>query len=140
MAILLDSLELPDGLIWEDEFNWVPVEQVVTPTLAGLVVEEWPHSGGGRPITLAGGRTNRTSWAWMTRTAALSLKALLDEADRQFTLTLHDARTFNVIAHRANGPALEAVPLPASGERPISNPGASSWYVVNYIRLLEFNP
>ncbi|WP_429235043.1 hypothetical protein [Aeromonas salmonicida] len=54
MNVTLNSELLPDDLVWRDEFDWSPVEQVVTPTLSGvLLVEETPRLEG-RPITLVG--------------------------------------------------------------------------------------
>lgn len=35
MNVTLNSVLLPDDLVWRDEFEWAPVEQVVTPTLSG---------------------------------------------------------------------------------------------------------
>lgn len=36
MNVTLNSVLLPDDLVWRDEFEWAPVEQVVTPTLSGV--------------------------------------------------------------------------------------------------------
>jgi hypothetical protein len=52
MNVTLNGLHLPDDLIWRDEFDWAPVEQVVTPTLSGaLLVEETGHA---QSVRLAG--------------------------------------------------------------------------------------
>jgi len=140
VGISLDALALPDGLVWSNEIDWQPVAQVVSDALDGAtIVEEWPPQAR-RPITLEGGREpsagGGTSWAWMERGSVLALKAALDQPEAQFTLTLHDGRTFTVIPNRQNGAPLDAFPLPVVGERGPANPASSHWYVVNAIRLL----
>lgn len=137
MSITLGAFALPDGLVWSDELDWQPVEQSVSYGLDGaLIVEAWPARQGGRPITLAGGRSGSTSWAWMTRAELLALKAALDDPDAAFTLTLHDARTFSVIPRREGQGPLSAYPLPVLGERAPADPGSSYRYVVDAIRLM----
>ena len=54
MNVTLNGLHLPDDLIWRDEFDWAPVEQVVTPTLSGALLVEETAKPEGRPITLVG--------------------------------------------------------------------------------------
>ncbi|MNV78610.1 hypothetical protein D3C71_1721070 [compost metagenome] len=54
MNVTLNGLLLPDDLIWRDEFDWAPVEQVVTPTLTGALLVEETDKPEGRPITLVG--------------------------------------------------------------------------------------
>lgn len=138
MAITLGTIPLPDGLIWSDEFVWQSVSQSMEYALDGsLVVEVWADRQAGRPITLTGGRTGRTSWAWMTRAEVVALKAALDDPAAQFTLTLHDGRTFTVIPNRDGDGPLTADPLPVVGDRAPADPGDDHTYVVQAVRLIE---
>lgn len=50
----LDSLLLPDDMIWGDEFDFSPVSQIITPTLTGALIIEESELPAGRPITLKG--------------------------------------------------------------------------------------
>ena len=50
----LDSLLLPDDMIWGDEFDFSPVSQTITPTLTGALIIEESELPAGRPITLKG--------------------------------------------------------------------------------------
>ncbi|HIC8859632.1 hypothetical protein E5E96_20895 [Aeromonas sp. 1805] len=109
MNVTLNSISLPDDLVWRDEFDWAPVEQVVTPTLSGaLLVEEttWPE---GRPITLVG---------HCARATVQSLKALEAVPSQLLTLTLLDGIARTVIWRR---PGVVVTPLiemadPEAGE------------------------
>lgn len=109
MNVTLNGLLLPDDLIWRDEFEWAPVEQVVTPTLTGaLLVEETPKPEG-RPITLVG---------HCPRATVLSLKALEAQVAQLLTLTLLDGLQREVFWRR---PGVVATPLiemadPEAGE------------------------
>ena len=95
----LNSLYLPDDLVWGDEFDWAPVEQVVTPTLSGaLLVEETPLPEG-RPLTLTG---------HCQRQLVLALKALEAAVAQPLTLTLLDGVARTVIWRR---PGVVARPL-----------------------------
>lgn len=138
MAITLGSFALPDGLVWTDELDWQPVSQTLDYSVDGaLVVEVWPDRQAGRPITLEGGRSGRTSWAWMTRAEVIALKAALDDPAAEFTLTLHDGRTFTVIPRRDGEGPLSATALPVVGDRGPANPGNDHEYVIEAVRLLE---
>ena len=109
MNVTLNGLLLPDDLIWRDEFDWAPVEQVVTPTLTGaLLVEETPKPEG-RPITLVG---------HCPRATVLSLKVLEAQVAQLLTLTLLDGLQREVCWRR---PGVVATPLiemadPEAGE------------------------
>lgn len=109
MNVTLNGLLLPDDLIWRDEFEWAPVEQVVTPTLTGaLLVEETPKPEG-RPITLVG---------HCPRATVLSLKVLEAQVAQLLTLTLLDGLQREVFWRR---PGIVATPLiemadPEAGE------------------------
>ncbi|MFM4845813.1 MULTISPECIES: hypothetical protein [Aeromonas] len=109
MNVTLNGLQLPDDLIWRDEFDWAPVEQVVTPTLSGALLVEETAKPEGRPITLVG---------HCPRATVLSVKALEAQVAQLMTLTLLDGLQREVFWRR---PGVVATPLiemadPEAGE------------------------
>ena len=129
MAITLNSLVLPSGLRWDDEFAWSPVAQVTTYSLTGALVVEQATKQAGRPITLIGGK----SFAWLTRAEVVSLQALLDTG-AVLTLTLHDARTFSVLPAEA---PLAVSPLPIVQDSGPADPSSGARYVLESLKLME---
>ena len=99
MNVTLNGLFLPDDLVWRDEFDWSPVEQVVTPTLSGALLVEETATPEGRPITLVG---------HAPRATVLLLKALEAQVAQLMTLTLLDGVTRTVVWRR---PGVVATPL-----------------------------
>ena len=89
--ITLDTLTLPDDLIWTDEFRWSPVAQQESVTLDGALVVQAMAQQTGRPITLAGGE----DYAWVRRSLLTQLRAKSVTPGLEMTLTLNDgiART-----------------------------------------------
>ena len=102
MAISIDAITLPHHLIWTDEFDWAPVTQTASYTLSGALIVETGIKLKGRPITLAGDANS----AWINRSTLLALSAKLSTV-AAMTLTLNDARTFNVTFRNSDKP-LEA--------------------------------
>ncbi len=51
----LDGIELPDDLLWVDEFDWNPVAQDIERSLTGALMVQEQAKLYGRPITLTGG-------------------------------------------------------------------------------------
>ena len=49
----LGSIAVPRGMVWVDEFDWVPVERAVTYSLTGALLVDVAPRLAGRPITLA---------------------------------------------------------------------------------------
>lgn len=137
MAITLGNITLPSGLIWSDEQEWSPIDQQTSYSLTGALIVEEAEKQAGRLITLTGQVSGNDHTAWMTRAAIATLRTALDTPLAQFTLTLHDARTFTVIPRRdGNGP-LACVPLSIYGEFYPANPDSDHWYTGIVIRLLE---
>ena len=99
----LDDIELPDDLLWVNEYQWQPVAQETERTLIGALVVQEQAKLYGREIELSGEQS-----AWVTRATIESLKALEAEAGKVMTLTLADDRTFQVIFDRSHGAAVEA--------------------------------
>lgn len=118
MAIQLGGIELPEDLVWEDEFLFDPVAQNQTRTEGGALIVEETALTAGRPITLVGG----ANAGWITRAQLIALRALADEADEVHTLTLNDSREFTVMFAR---PAIEATPIV-----PFNVPAAGDFYAL----------
>lgn len=133
MSITLGALTLPDGLIWQDEFAWSPVTQSVEYGLTGALVVQEATRLAGRPITLVGQASgNQSAACWITRADLLTLQAALCVAGAQFTLTLHDARTFTVAPRQD---PLEAEARPVVRSFLPAKPNSASWYWLRSVKL-----
>lgn len=130
MAITLNAITLPQGLLWEEEFTWSPLAQATEYSLTGALIVEQAIKQAGRPMTLIGGK----DFAWITRAQVAILKALLDTG-AVMTLTLHDARTFSVLPASDN--PLSVYPLPRILDSGFADGGNGAWYVVESIKLIE---
>lgn len=105
--ITLDTIELPADLFWQDEVEWTPIEQNEEFSLGGALLIEQGEKLAGRPITLAG----EDNVAWVKRSVVEDLMAKAALVDHQMTLTLEDARQFNVMFSHKNGKPLTAEPV-----------------------------
>ena len=101
MAIILDTVELPDDLAWPDRYSWQAVDVSVEYSLTGAAIIQSAEKQAGRPITLQS--TERR--AWVSRLIVAALKAL--QADPEATYSL-EARgeTYTVVIQ-----SVEAEPL-----------------------------
>ena len=99
MNVTLNSVLLPDDLVWRDEFEWAPVEQVVTPTLSGALLVEETAKPEGQPLTLSG---------HCSRAKVQELKVLEAQVAQLMTLTLLDGVARTVVWRR---PGVVAMPL-----------------------------
>ncbi len=98
MNITLDSLQLPDDMVWKDELDWTPVGQTITPTLDGSLLLEDNPLFSGQPITLVG---------VADRGLVLQLKALEAQLSSPMVLALHDGKLRTVYWRR---PGVKASP------------------------------
>ncbi len=98
MNITLDSLQLPDDMVWKDELDWTPVGQTITPTLDGSLLMEDNPLFSGQPITLVG---------IADRSLILQLKALEAQLSSPMVLALHDGKLRTVYWRR---PGVKASP------------------------------
>jgi len=105
MSISLDEIELPEDLIWVDEFDWTPVQQKGEFTLTGALIIEIGIKQAGQPMTLVGGENS----AWISRAVLKSLRDKLT-APTPLTLTLNDGSTHSVIFNHAGNP-IDAKPV-----------------------------
>ena len=103
MTITLDTLTLPDELLWLDEFEWSDVKSNSLYTLQGrLVIEESSIlASKGRPITLV------SENAWLERSDLKILFGWAQEIDKEMTLTMHDDEVFPVGFRHWDNPVLE---------------------------------
>lgn len=132
MAITLGAITLPAGLVWEDEFAWTPVEQSTEYSLTGALIVQSATKQAGRPITLVGQSDGLDHTAWISRTNLLAVQTALEVTGATFTLTMHDARTFTVMAA---GP-VQAEPLPTYKSLLPANPDSDHWYVLASVPLI----
>lgn len=99
-------LELPDRMIWTDEYSWSPV---VTATRWGTTGALQLHVGkrqAGRPISLEGKATQ----AWISRAVCNQLNELVALPGERFELLLRgQART--VVFDNSQGAAFDAEPV-----------------------------
>jgi hypothetical protein len=133
MAITLGAITLPPTLVWEDEFSWMPVSIQTDYSLTGALIVQTAARLAGRPITLVGKSDGNQHTGGLTRSALLALREAITVPDATFTLTLHDARTFNVIA--AENP-LDAEPLPVYRSFYPATPADDRLYLIRAVRLL----
>lgn len=124
---LLDTVQLPRGLVWVDEFDWRPVEASTEYTLGGALVYESATRLAGRPITLQA--NDDAGWRGMTRAVVQAVYALAEAPSAVYVLTLADGRSFDV-SFAPDSP-FEARPV----ARP-ELPGADHPYVTT-LRLIQ---
>lgn len=134
MALTLGAITLPPTLVWEDEFTWSPVAQSTEYGLTGALIVQESTKQAGRFITLIGSSDGLAHTGGISRTALIALQAALAVAGASWTLTLHDARTFTVIA-RADPLSVE--PLPVYRSFGPANPASDRWYLIRALRLME---
>jgi len=92
MMITLDGLQLPDELIWIDEFEFNKVRAHEKITLSGMrtLFQDTLISYAGRPITLS------SQNSWIDKQDIQTIYSWAEELDKQMVLVLHDTRSFNV--------------------------------------------
>ncbi len=124
--MILDTITLPDDLLWINEFEWNPVEQTTERSLTGALLVQEGQLLHGRPIILSG----NGEAGWVSRLTVKNLFALTKAANKAMSLTLPDNRQFSVIFDRSNG-----APLEAKQVLPFAYPENNDQYFIN-IRLL----
>jgi len=117
--IRLDSVVVPDGLVWIDEFAAQAVAQTVRRTLDGSVVVFYGQHSGGLSITLE----SEPDAGWLTRTQVEALKLRADSPGGIFTLELR-GQVFQVMFRHQEPPAFEAKPLV-----PLAHPQPGDFYL-----------
>jgi hypothetical protein len=107
MTIVLDSITLPDDLIWSNEYDWHPVSQVINKSLTGALIIQEAAQIKGREITLTGG----ADYAWITKATLDLLKVKVDTPDLTMVLAMNGTN-YNVIFNRSgNSGAIQAATI-----------------------------
>lgn len=103
MTITLNTLTLPDELIWIDEFNWNPIRSEQKITLSGVrhTFESKLVNESGRPITLTSDN------AWIDRQDLITLFSMTKQSNNIMTLTLHDNSIYYVRFRHIEPPVVE---------------------------------
>ena len=97
--IILQEIELPPYLRWEDEFSWSPVSQEEEYSTTGALLLDVSIKQAGRPMTLVGSE----HLGWIKRVDLLALQALADS--HQDMLINYHGREFTVrFRYGNNGP------------------------------------
>ena len=100
------TLELPDRLLWTDEYQWSPVVSEARWGTTGALILHVGTRQAGRPITLDG----RASEAWIERALCDQLNVWAALPGAEFELVLRGvART--VVFASSQGAAFEADPI-----------------------------
>ena len=125
----LDTITLPDDLLWMNEFNWNPVEQSTERSLTGALLIQEQEKLHGRPMVLTGG----DDAGWVSRSTVVALLALTEQPNKVMTLTLPDDRQLSVIFNR------DGSPVEAQQILPYAYPGDEHLYSLT-LRLLTVEP
>lgn len=129
----LVEINLPDSLLWEDEFKWTNAVGVKDYSLSGALIQQAGTRLKGRPITLV---PPDNEMAWVSRTVLLQLQSEANVADRKYTLVIGSGATERQfpVRFRHDEVALEATPVYRW-----QGTGNETWYNVT-LRLLEVAP
>lgn len=105
------TLTLPSGLLWSDEFAWAAPQTRADYSVTGALLLQSAARQAGRPITL---ESPAPDMGWARRSAVLTLRAWaalpITATGGRFTLAIDDGRSFTVAFRHADG-ALEAQPV-----------------------------
>lgn len=103
------SLELPQDLLWTDEFSWSAVAQSTQRGIDGHLIVDAMERVGGRPITLMGDGTS----AWITRADLLTLKAWVAIPGQEFELDVRGQVWTVIVDHgdAEEGRAMGSTPV-----------------------------
>lgn len=90
--ITLDTLELPDEMMWYDEQEWSNLKSAIRYTLQGKMVMENSLilASKGRPITLG------SLSAWITKEDLDTLRGWSQIVNHQMSLTMHNSNVYIV--------------------------------------------
>lgn len=105
--ILLDTIQLPSWLLWEDQHSWRPYVRTVERSVAGAaVITDFPLLAG-QPITLSG----LDNSGWIRRSTGDALATLAATALLEMTLTFPDARGTHTVMFSTEDDALDLRPV-----------------------------
>jgi hypothetical protein len=124
----LGTLQIPRGMVWADEHNWLPVEKDMEYSLTGALLVDAAVRQAGRPITLQAD----DNAGWIERGVLQDLRALASVPDATYLFTHADGREFTVMFSPDD--PLQAVPV----GRP-ELPADTNPYIAT-VRLIEVSP
>ncbi|MCH7386627.1 hypothetical protein MMO39_04835 [Acinetobacter modestus] len=104
-----ETVQIEDGFLWSDEFDWKPIEQNIERAIDGSTIIQEGKKKSGRSITLS----PNDGQGWIYRALLSKIKDWSALQGEQFTLIFeypHDTRQFNVIFNHAEG-AINAKPV-----------------------------
>ena len=110
MAIEVGGVTLNDHMIWDDKFDYSPVNQNALRTLGGNVVVFSQQLNKGKPITLLA----TPDQGWLTEAQVTALQALSEVAGATYTLTI-GSNSFSVMFRHEDAPAFSASQLDQIG-------------------------
>lgn len=102
-----DTINLPEDLLWGDEFSWNPVQQSVESTITGAVIVSSAAKLAGRQITL---QPEDDDSAWMTRAVLEAVRNFAAEPGKQMVLTLR-GQPYDVVFRHQDGSAIDSSPV-----------------------------
>ncbi|MES9985694.1 MAG: hypothetical protein ABW115_19995, partial [Candidatus Thiodiazotropha sp. 6PLUC6] len=105
--MMLDTITLPDDLLWINEFDWNPIEQATERSLTGALLVQEQAKLKGRPIILTGGEDA----GWVDRATVVNLLSLSEIPNKVMTLTLPDLLEYSVVFDRSNGDPVSAAQI-----------------------------
>jgi hypothetical protein len=108
------TIELPEDLMWTDEFDWHPVVQSEVYSTTGALIVSTGVRQAGRPITLRpeeGIEPSARSSGWITRAVLLQLQAWAAVPGREMVLALRGVNRDVIFRHGSNGEGFRARPL-----------------------------
>ena len=117
--IKLGDLVLPEDLILEGEFEWVPVRAETGRTLGGRLVVWEDRIEGGKPLDLVATEAS----GWLSRAQAEALWEMASEPGATYTLLYGpdgQEKSFTVRFRHEDAPVLELWPVVP---RPFYEPG-----------------
>ncbi|RYE43845.1 MAG: hypothetical protein EOP24_26760 [Hyphomicrobiales bacterium] len=88
----LGTVQIPRGLIWIDEFDWMAVAQSQEYGITGALIVDQAMRQAGRPITLQGSDNH----GWIRRDVLAQVWELSQQLGGVFPLVLADGRSFEV--------------------------------------------
>ncbi len=104
-----ETVQLEDGFLWTDEFDWKPIEQKLERSISGEAIIQEGLKQSGRPISLEPADQN-TGWIKLRDLRRVRDWAVLHERYIIQFEQQHDTRQFEVIFNHEAG-ALEAKPV-----------------------------
>lgn len=119
LAYSTTTIDLPDDLIWTDEYDWRAVEQQRSFSISGALHIDAGLRQAGRPITLTGG----DNFGWLARGVLDSVFAAAQLPGQQFTLTLRGVA--HTVQFDQSQPPVQARPVIE-----FNTPDATDYYAV----------